>query len=247
VRDAGIEPGALVVDLGAGAGMLTRALADAGARVLAVELDAVALAALRERFAGDPRVEVRAADATTTPLPREPFAVVANLPFAAGTAILRRLLGDPRVPLARLDAIVEWGLAAKRTAVWPSTLLGCLWGARFELSVARRVPRACFAPPPAVDAALLHAVRRPKPLVPVRAARDYEALLRRGFSSQAPLDRILPRRIVHAVANAHGFDPRAWARDLDARQWAALYTAASPASRRAGGGRRAGRSRADAP
>ena len=230
VRDAGVEPGALVLDLGAGAGMLTRALARAGARVVAVELDAAALAALRRRFAGERRVEVRSADATSVPLPREPFSVVSNLPFAAGTAILRRLLGDPRVPLIQLDAIVEWGLAEKRTAVWPSTLLGCTWGAWFELSLVRRVPRACFAPPPAVDAALLRAVRRQEPLVPPSEAPDFEALLRRSFSAQAPLDRVLSRRLVHGVALEQGFAPHARARDLDARQWAALYAAVRPAS-----------------
>lgn len=232
MRDAGIDPGSLVLDLGAGEGILTRALADAGARVVAIELDRAALATLRRRFATESRVEVRAADARSARLPQEPFAVVANLPFAAGTAILRRLLGDPGVPLTRLDAIVEWGLAAKRTAVWPSTLLGCTWGAWFELSLVRRVPRACFVPPPAVDAALLRAARRQEPLVPVAEARDFDALLRRAFAAQAPLDRVLGRRLVHGVAHAHGFDPHARARDLDARQWAALYAAVRPASAR---------------
>lgn len=232
VRDAGIDPGSLVLDLGAGAGILARALADAGARVVAVELDEASLASLRRRFATEPRVEVRAADARSVRLPREPFAVVSNLPFAAGTAVLRRLLGDPRVPLTRLDAIVEWGLAVKRTTIWPSTLLGCTWGAWYELSVARRVPRVCFVPPPAVDAAVLRAVRRPEPLVPVAEAGELEALLRRAYSARAPLDRVLPRRLVHGVALAHGFDPRAQARDLDVRQWAALYAAVRSASSR---------------
>ena len=159
VRDAGVGPGSLVLDLGAGRGALTRALADAGARVRALELDPSALRQLETRFGADPSVEVVEGDATLVPLPVEPFAVVANLPFAAGTAILRRLLGDPRVPLTQLDAIVEWRLAAKRTAVWPSTLLGCAWGAWYELSLVRRVPRACFAPPPSVDAAVLRARR----------------------------------------------------------------------------------------
>ncbi|HJU36973.1 MAG TPA: rRNA adenine N(6)-methyltransferase family protein, partial [Gaiellaceae bacterium] len=165
VRDAHIAPGTLALDLGAGGGILTRALADAGARVRAVELDPAALRQLRTRFDGEPRVEVIEQDAARVRLPDEPFVVVANLPFAAGTAILRRLLGDPRVPLTQLDAIVEWGLAAKRTAVWPSTLLGCTWGASYELRLVRRVPRACFAPPPSVEAAVLRATRRPKPLV----------------------------------------------------------------------------------
>jgi 23S rRNA (adenine-N6)-dimethyltransferase len=233
-------PGSLVLDLGAGGGALTRALADAGARVRAVEVDPVALHELDARFAAHPRVEVVAADATTLPLPTEPFSVVANLPFAAGTAILRRLLGDPRVPLVQLDAIVEWGLAAKRTAVWPSTLLGCTWGAWYELSLVRRVSRACFAPPPSVDAALLRAGRRQHPLVAVEAAAGYEALLHRAFAAQLPLDRVLPRGLVHRVAHELGFDPHAAARDLDVRQWAALYASVRSATARprAAGSRR---------
>jgi 23S rRNA (adenine-N6)-dimethyltransferase len=230
-----------VLDLGAGGGVLTRALVDAGARVRAVELDPAALRQLRARFGGDSRVEIVAADARTLRLPDEPFAVVANLPFAAGTAILRRLLGDPRVPLTRLDAIVEWGLAAKRTAVWPSTLLGCTWGAWYELRLVRRVPRACFAPPPGVDAAVLRATRRPEPLVPPAEAAAYTALLRRAFAAQEPLDRILPRGLVHRAAHELGFDPRAAARDLDVRQWPRLYAAvrsATPRPRAAGARRR---------
>jgi 23S rRNA (adenine-N6)-dimethyltransferase len=240
VRDAGILPGTLVLDLGAGGGALTRALSDAGVRVRAVELDPSALQQLQTRFGGDSRVDVVAGDAALVPLPAESFAVLANLPFASGTAILRRLLGDPRVPLAHLDAIVEWGLAAKRTAVWPSTLLGCTWGAWYELSLVRRVPRACFAPPPGVDAAVLRAVRRAEPLVAPEGAAGYRATLQRAFAARVPLDRILPRVIVHRVGHELGFDPHAAARDLDARQWARLYSEVRPATlrRRAAGSRR---------
>ena len=232
VRDAGVVPGSLVLDLGAGGGALTRALAAADARVWAVELDPAALQQLETRFGADPRIEVVEADATVLELPVEPFAVVANLPFAVGTAILRRLLGDPRVQLTQLDAILEWGLAAKRTAVWPSTLLGCTWGAWYELNLVRRVPRACFAPPPSVDAAVLRATRRAEPLVEPQEAAAYAALLQRGFAARAPLDRLLPRGLVHRVANELGFDSHAAARDLDARHWAALYAVVRSATSR---------------
>jgi 23S rRNA (adenine-N6)-dimethyltransferase len=214
-----VAPGTLVLDLGAGGGIIPRALADAGARVRAVELDPAALGQLRARFGGDLRVEVVEADATMLPLPEEPFAVVANLPFAAGTAILRRLLGDPRVPLTQLDAIVEWGLAAKRTRVWPSTQLSCYWSAWYELMTVRRIPRAAFAPPPQVDAGLLRAVRRTEPLVPVADAQPYLAFLRRGFAEPGGLRNVVPRRALRTVAFAND----AKAHDLDARQWATLY------------------------
>ena len=222
VRCARVEPDDLVLDLGAGRGIITAALRDAGARVVAVELDDDLTVALRDRFA---EVRVIHGDATRVALPREPFAVVANLPFASGTAILRRLLDDPAVPVRRVDAIVEWGLAEKRARVWPSTQLSCYWGAWHELSVVRRIPRSAFAPPPSVDAAVFRAVRRPQPLVPPGQAAAYLGLLRLGFSSDAPLRRRLPRGIVHRLAHELGFAPDAAARDLDALQWAALHRA----------------------
>jgi 23S rRNA (adenine-N6)-dimethyltransferase len=204
-----------VLDLGAGSGALTSALTRAGARVVAVEVDPELAAGLRRRF-GD----VVEGDALRVALPREPFKVVANLPFGAGTAILRRLL-DPRVQLEGADVIVEWGLATKRAAVWPSTQLSTYWGAWFELSVLRRLPRCVFAPPPSVDAGVLRALRRQEPLVPVRDARAYSAFLARGYRDGPRA--VMPWSRLKQLEAELGFDRRAEPRDLDARQWAALF------------------------
>ena len=216
VRGAGIRRGDLVLDLGAGAGVLSAALVRAGARVVAVEIDPRLAAGLRRRFP-----EVIEGDARHVRLPREPFKVVANLPFEGSTTILRRLL-QPREALVSADAVVEWGVATKRTALWPSTELSVYWSAWFELSIARRLPRCVFAPPPAVDAGVLRAVSRATPLVPVPAHRAYAAFLARGF-------RDGPRAVVSWATLKRleaelGFDRRARARDLDATQWAALFT-----------------------
>jgi 23S rRNA (adenine-N6)-dimethyltransferase len=222
---AGIAAGDLVVDVGAGRGAITAELVKRGASVWAVESDPLLAAVLRDRFGA--RVRVLEADARRLRWPREPFAVVANLPFAGGTEILSSLLGDPAVPLTRAELVLQWEAAAKRAAVWPSTLLGVVWGAVYELTLVRRLAPSAFAPPPAVDAGVLRAVRRAEPLV--ADLTGYCAFVRRAFASPLPLRRQLPPRTVKRLAEELGFAPGAKPRDLDARQWAAAYAATSRA------------------
>lgn len=172
-----MEAGDLVVDVGAGSGMLTQPLLAAGARVIAIEPDPMFGTRLRRAC---PRAQIVSCDARYFHWPREPFRVVANLPFAHAAELCRLLL-DPRVQLRSADVIVEWDFAAKRARLWPSTAQTVVWSAWFELSVVRRLPPSSFAPPPSVAAGVLRARRRAVPLVAERDARRYEAFVRDGF------------------------------------------------------------------
>lgn len=227
VDGAGIAAGDLVIDVGAGRGAIAAELVERGATVWAVESDPALASVLRDRFGG--RVRVLEADARRLRWPRDLFAVVANLPFAGGTEILSSLLGDPSLPLRRAEVVLQWEAAAKRAAIWPSTLLGVVWGALYELTLVRRLAPSAFAPPPAVDAGVLRAVRRPKPLVPVEDFPEYRAFVRHAFDTHAPLRRVLPPRTAKRLADELGIAPGALPRDLDARQWAAAYAAISRA------------------
>ena len=165
-----------MLDLGAGSGMLTCALVDAGARVVAVEPDRRLGAALRRL-----PVTVLAADALELSWPAEPFRVVANLPFLHAAELCRRLLGDPRIPLRSADLVVEWDFAAKRARLWPSTAQTVVWSAWYELAVVRRLERNDFVPPPSVAAGVLRARRREVPLVRPADAAAWEQFVRDGF------------------------------------------------------------------
>ena len=169
VAQCGVQSGDLVLDIGAGAGAITDALLDAGARVVAVELHAARAAELRRRYAGD-RVIVVRADASELRLPRQPFRVVANPPFAVTTALLRRLL-DPRRQLLRAELVVPLHVAARWSAGRGHG--ASRWETTFAARMTATVPRAAFRPAPPADAAVLSITRRGRSPGPPGARRDH--------------------------------------------------------------------------
>jgi 23S rRNA (adenine-N6)-dimethyltransferase len=182
VADAGIQPGDIVVDIGAGAGALTRALAARGATVLAIELDGRLARRLTEGHRHLPGVVVLEADALAVPLPRSPFRVVANPPFHRTSALLRRLLDDLGSGLVRADLVVQWQVARARAGEGPADLLAARWGPWWRFRRGRRIPAARFRPPPATDAAVLVVERRDPPLLAPAAQPAYLAFVEATFA-----------------------------------------------------------------
>ena len=230
VRDAAVERTDVVVDLGAGSGRLTAALADRAGAVHAIELDPLWVTRLRKRFADRPNVSVIEADAIRCSLPEAPFRVVANVPFDHTAAILRRLLDDLGLPLQQADLIVEWGAAVKRSTCWPSTMLNVRWGARYDIALVRRLPASLFEPKPRVDAGLLRVVRRPVALVSDSDHQHFCALLEKAFTGRRPelrqtLATCIGARELKRLSRELGFPASATARELDLYQWAALFSA----------------------
>lgn len=93
IKSADPNPGSLVLDLGAGPGTLTAPLADTGARVLAIERNPEFVRRLEKRFAERTNVRVVHQDLRKLSLPHRPFQVVASIPYALSTFLLRCLLG----------------------------------------------------------------------------------------------------------------------------------------------------------
>jgi 23S rRNA (adenine-N6)-dimethyltransferase len=194
-----VGPADVVVEIGAGSGVLTAELAKSAARVQAIEVDPVWAARLRSRFAGYRNVELIEGDALRVPLPAEPFRVVASIPFGATTSLLRRLLDDPRTPLERADVVLQWEVARKR-AGRPRTALSASWAPWWRFRLGRRLPRTAFRPAPAVDAGVLVVERRREPLLPAEAQEQFAEFVRGLFAGTL-------------------------ARDLDAGQWVSLFAA----------------------
>jgi 23S rRNA (adenine-N6)-dimethyltransferase len=149
VAEANVRPGDVVLDVGAGSGAITAQLVKRGARVVAVELHTERARVLRARFRDAPVVVVQA-DAADLRLPRQPFRVVANPPFAITTPLLRRLL-VPRNRMLSADLVLGRKAAVRWSRSGTST---------FAIEIAHNLPRAACVPRPKVDLAVLHIERR---------------------------------------------------------------------------------------
>jgi 23S rRNA (adenine-N6)-dimethyltransferase len=180
VEEIGIDRDDLVVEIGAGAGAITSALLRKGAEIIAVEVDEVWAQRLRTttKTASSGRVVVVNADFLSIRMPARRFRVVGCIPFGQTTAILRRLLDDPRLPIYRADLIVQVEVARKRGAVPPRTLLSTVWAPWWEVRVGRRIPADQFRPVPRVDAAVLTVTRRGPPLLPPAMAEPFAGFVR---------------------------------------------------------------------
>ena len=157
VDNAGVRTGDLVLDIGAGSGAITGPLVRRGARVIAFELHPTRARELREKFATTNVVVVQA-DGGDLRLPRRPFRVVANPPFAISVSLLRRLTA-PGSQLLRADVIVPWHLAER----WVSGKApgAGRWSKDFTCSIGRPIPRSAFTPPPPNGVSVLIIQRTP--------------------------------------------------------------------------------------
>ena len=228
VAESGVGKGDLVVDLGAGGGMLTRQLARASRRVLAVEYDPYWAARLRERFSDDGNVRVVQGDALTVRLPNEPFVVVSNVPFNLTTPILHRLLDDPTAPLRAAHLLVQKQVALKHARPTPTTLKTLNWSPWYGFSAGLELPADAFRPKPQVDACLMVAAKRGPPLVAPEHRHLFRAFVRRAFDGRGnsvgeALKPFFTKPQLRRLARDNGFSPHFSPSVLTVHQWASVF------------------------
>ena len=225
---AAVGPGDQVVEIGAGLGSLTLALAETGASVTAVETDRHILPVLRSQVEPE-GVRVVAGDAMELDWPsvlgdQSTWTLVANLPYNVATPMVLDLLDEvPRITRMlvmvqleagqRLAAGVgdpQYGIPSVKVAYW----------ARARL--AGKVPASVFVPRPRVESVLVAIERREQPAVGADPERIF-TLVRAGFGQR----RKMLRRSLSGLVDGAGFEragirPEARAEELSIEDWGRL-------------------------
>jgi 23S rRNA (adenine-N6)-dimethyltransferase len=233
IAASSIQPRDLVLDLGAGHGIITERLVQIGCRVIAVEKDPVLAARLRARFTA---VDVRRVDILELVLPSQPYTVFANIPFDTTTAIVQHLT---RAACPPEDAyLVVQREAAERLVGAPrGTLVAASLAPWFEASVVHRFRRTDFAPMPRVEVVMLRLRKRGPPLVMPEHASLFRGFVVFLFTARQRslanrLAQLLGRRRAAHLLRHLGLAPTSTPASLAPDEWLDLFsefqTAANP-------------------
>ena len=233
-RLAGIGAGDRVVEIGAGLGSLTLALAETGAAVTAIEVDSGLVPALRS-VVEPVGVTVVEGDALrlewSSLLGGEGWILVANLPYNVATPLVADLL-DGVPAIARMLVMVQREVAERLAAGPGHDAYGAVsvkvayWA---TAKVVGRVPATVFHPVPNVESALVHIDRRPAPAVGPEVDPEWLfRLVRTGFGQRRKMLRRSLAGLVPAEAFvAAGIRPEARAEELAVEDWGRLAACTS--------------------
>lgn len=170
VADARVGPGDRVLEIGAGLGSITVALAEAGCEVLAVEFDRRLTPALLEVVSAFPNVRIEQLDAMRVDwhelLGDEGWTMVANLPYNISVPLMVDLLeGVPQID--RFVVMVQREVGERLVAQAGDEAYGTVSvrvAYRAETELLRRIPADVFWPRPKVDSVLVRMDRRRPPV-----------------------------------------------------------------------------------
>ncbi len=225
-----------MVEVGAGLGSLTLALAATGARVRAIEFDRALLPALRESTHGVGNVDVVAADATrfdwASELKDGPWILCANLPYNVAVPVVMAVLEEAPA-VGRLVILVQREVGERLVAGpgeehYGPASVRVAYRASGELT--RRVPPSVFWPRPKVASVVVRLERLAKPPVEVEPARLWR-VVDAGFAERRKTMRSAVVRLgvdpgrAADLLREQGIDPRARAEQLSLAEFARIAEA----------------------
>jgi 16S rRNA (adenine1518-N6/adenine1519-N6)-dimethyltransferase len=233
-RIAGVGPGDSVIEIGAGLGSLTRALAETGARIIAIEVDDSIIPLLKENISECENVTVIHADAMTVNWnellqshgdPNTKWHLVANLPYNVATPLVADILDD--VPAISHMLVMVQKEVGERMAASPSTsaygavsVKIAFWGVATIEGV---VPPTVFMPRPNVDSALVSITRHAESLATDVVPNDLFRLVQAGFGKRRKMLRSsLKGAVTPEQFERANIQPTARAEELDVHAWIRL-------------------------
>jgi 23S rRNA (adenine-N6)-dimethyltransferase len=228
VAESGIHAADTVVEIGAGEGIITQALAEIAGRVIAIEKDPALARQLQRRFQCMPNVCIIAGDFLTQPAPPANYVIFANIPFNCTAQIMRWIVYGDNPPQAA-HLVMQREAAGKFAGAPVETKFSAQTKPWFSVDLARQLRRTDFSPIPNVEIALLRIKRREPPLFPRNEAASYRQFVAFGFRRGRANLRLTFKPVFTYPQWTRLADQLHFARDalpseLTMEQWLGLYS-----------------------
>lgn len=232
VTYAGVSRQDTVMEIGPGLGSLTRHLALAADKVVAVELDQKLFPALETILKPFPNVRLIQGDilklALADLVPQDDYLVVANIPYYITSAILRHLLESTPRP-RRIVLTVQKEIAERICAGSKLSLLAVSVQVYGQPSIQMQIPAEAFLPVPNVDSAVVQIEISPSPLVNLEHMDTFFLIARAGFGQKRKTLRNslsaglhIPAAQTEFLLDFAGIDPQRRAETLSLAEWGKL-------------------------
>lgn len=218
IRKTDLSINDTVLEIGAGKGHITRALARQCGHVVSYEIDPKLYERLLPQVADN--VLLHHQDFLEAKLPKGCYKVFANIPFSITTAIVRKLVNAVPGPTA-MWLIMEKG-AAKRFCGQPKdTLTSLLIRPFYETRIVYHFRREDFHPAPGVDVVMLEFLAKKVPEVISEERILYEQFLNTAFSRG--ISALLTKKQISTALRLSGLPPLEAGRDILYIQWLCLF------------------------
>ncbi len=240
VAATGIGKNDCVLEIGPGAGTLTKCLCEAAGRVIAVEVDHDVIPFLRMKTEAYDHLTIVEGDirkldirALCEPL-GDGFYVIANIPYNITTPIFD-LLWESGLPIKQISVMIQKEVAEKLMAE-PSTEMYGILSVRCQYlcipNLVEIVPAECFTPPPKVDSAFVRMDMRREPLMPVLDEKLMMRMVKAGFGMRRKtltnaLKGVIDAAILRDALQTCGIEATIRAEALSVAEWIALSNSCS--------------------
>lgn len=225
-----IGPADLVLEIGAGKGIITEELAKRCKKVIAIEKDKKLYQFLEKKFSGKEKVKVVLADFLKYNLPNKKYKVFANIPFNITAEVIKKIVGwGSFLQTAYLIIQKE---AAEKFVGFPyskkNQLYALLIKPWFSIKVIYSFKRTDFKPSPRINSVLVKIVRLQKPLIKRGQEKLYQDFLAYSFTRWKPtlkntLKKIFTYRQLKQLSRNLNFDIKAKPTDINFKQWMGLF------------------------
>ncbi len=196
VKKLNVQSDDVVVEIGAGAGTLTQALAETGCQVFSYEIDRRLQPVLEKRLQSCKNVKLIFADALKYDFGQlPPFRLIANVPYYITTPLIMQFLNLPNC--LELNVLVADEVAERIVAPYGNELYGALSVScqlQADCKILTSVPRTMFTPQPKIDSAFV-CLKKQNQTLPV----GMERLLKGVFAARR-------KTMLNALSNALNID-----------------------------------------